>query len=328
MTSLTNVSNNFCDWRAHIQKDDSLQAWDGKAWRMATVYGLNYSHDGVDEVDVYFNKAPSKQGVRYNRDSNCIRPTIGFLRRKIMVPQAQQITLLKHDVDNLRNDAVDDHKEINRLNRENKFLKQQLAEMSANQHALQQQVHRLQDELDRHRIHEQTANEHSKASPVASPITSPKAEPAVSPKASMQSPTQSASPTDEETSSKVLKPPITSYDRIRKKYGNKGQLDEIDESRELKQDQERRGKDESVVKQTYGAFKLKIKKESQQGSNHAFEPEDDDDMKLEELQTTPGNQDASSSASQKRGKGGDGKVENEDDDDIGDDDDSGMIDID
>jgi len=112
MASLANITETFCDWRSHLNKDDSIQAWDGKGWYAATICGVNASKD---DLLVCFDNYSSKYDFWCSRQSRRIRPTIGYLRKKIMVPQAEEIRFLQS-----KNEA---------LHTENDSLKQQLAEL-------------------------------------------------------------------------------------------------------------------------------------------------------------------------------------------------------
>jgi len=131
------ISGDFCDWRAHLEKGDSIQAWDGKGWYPATVYGVDSSQqDGKDELLICFDNYPSKYDRWFPRTSRNIRPTIGFLREKIMLPQQEKIDILSQDIVNLKGYAVQDREKIDRLERENERLRQQL---DADQGGTQQQ---------------------------------------------------------------------------------------------------------------------------------------------------------------------------------------------
>ena len=92
MVSISNISESFCDWRSHIDEGDSIQAYDGRGWYAATIYN---TCPKSQRLYISYDNYSSQYNFNCSRHSNRIRPTIGFLRKKIMVPQAEKIKSLQ-----------------------------------------------------------------------------------------------------------------------------------------------------------------------------------------------------------------------------------------
>jgi len=102
MASISNISESFCDWRSHIDAGDGIQAYDGRGWYAATIYRIN----GNDNNQLYvgYDNYSSQYDFHCLRQSKRIRPTIGFLRKKIMVPQSEKIKELETENKSLKDE--------------------------------------------------------------------------------------------------------------------------------------------------------------------------------------------------------------------------------
>jgi len=172
MDPLTQITDEHCDWRQYIQKGDQLQAYDGRGWFAATVYGVDQK-DGKDDVFICYDNFSSKYDFWCPRVDKCLRPTIGFLRRKIMAPQAKQIMMFKAEVerleeerDGLHQKLVDNQEFIEQLQRNNESLHSKLAEMRAkyqaamdslNDNAASRELHDVEYQLSLHQKEQRDA---------------------------------------------------------------------------------------------------------------------------------------------------------------------------
>ena len=67
MASISDISEQFCDWRAHISKGDSIQAHDGRGWFAATIYLI--STEPKQEKDLLIGLCVSiQQQIEYLND--------------------------------------------------------------------------------------------------------------------------------------------------------------------------------------------------------------------------------------------------------------------
>lgn len=113
MASISNISESFCDWRSYVKAGDSIQAYDGRGWFAATIYKISGKNN--QQLHVAYDNYSSQYDFHCVRQSKRIRPTIGFLRRKIMVPQSEKIKELENDKKSLTEENESLRQELEKL---------------------------------------------------------------------------------------------------------------------------------------------------------------------------------------------------------------------